>query len=174
MGDASPSRAPRWAPVVTVPLALAGLGVSAYLTWMHYAEPRALSCPDTGVVNCTKVTTSPESMLFGVIPVAVAGVVFFVVMTGLVLPVAWRPSVSRWVGRARLGGSVAGVGMVAYLVYVEAAVVHALCLWCTAVHVVMFALFVAVLAATLLVPLDDGETQVAREIRRTDGSSRSR
>jgi hypothetical protein len=31
-----------------------------------------------------------------------------------------------------------------------------------------------VLAATLLVPLDDGETQVAREIRRTDGSSRSR
>jgi uncharacterized membrane protein len=46
------------------------------------------------------------------------------------------------------------MGMVCYLVYVEAVVVRAICLYCTAVHVVTFALFVAVLAATLLPPID--------------------
>jgi uncharacterized membrane protein len=148
-------RAPRWAPIATATLTVAGLGLSAYLTWVHYAEPRALSCPDTGAINCTKVTTSPESMIFGVIPVALTGVVFFVAMTALVLPAAWRPEAPRWLPRARLALAIAGVGMVAYLVYVEAVVVHALCLWCTAVHVVTFGLFVAVLAATVLRPIDD-------------------
>lgn len=140
---------------MTLPLALAGLGLSAYLTWVHYTEPRALSCPDTGVINCTKVTTSPESMIFGAIPVALTGALYFLVMTGFNLPAAWRAS-SPWLSRARLAGAVGGIGMVCYLVYVEAVLVHAICLYCTAVHVVTFALFLAVLSATLLTPLTDG------------------
>jgi uncharacterized membrane protein len=146
----------RWAPAVTLPLALTGLGLSAYLTWVHYAEPRALSCPDTGVINCTKVTTSTESMIFGVIPVALTGAVYFLAMTGLTVPPAWRAR-SPWLRRARLAGVLAGVGMVCYLVYVEAVVVHAICLYCTAVHVATVALFVAVLAATLFPPLDSAD-----------------
>jgi uncharacterized membrane protein len=147
-------RAPRWAPWATLPLAVVGLGLSTYLTWVHYTEPRALSCPDTGVINCTKVTTSPESMIFGVLPVALAGALYFLAVTGLTLPAAWR-SPSRSLARARLAAAVGGIGMVCYLVYVEAVVVHALCLYCTAVHVVTFALFVTVLAATLFPPLAD-------------------
>ena len=146
--------APRWAAPVTLPLALAGLSVSVYLTYVHYAEPRALSCPDTGVINCTKVTTSPESVLFGFLPVALAGALYFLVMTVLVTPPAWRARL-RSVGAARQVGGVAGVAMVCYLVYVEAVVVHALCLWCTAVHVIAFALFIALLAAALLPDIDD-------------------
>jgi uncharacterized membrane protein len=139
---------------VTFPLGVIGLGLSTYLTWVHYTEPRALSCPDTGVVNCTKVTTSPESMIFGLIPVALTGALYFLAITGLTLPAAWR-SRSPLLGRVRVAGAVAGIGMVCYLVYVEAVVVHAICLYCTAVHVVTFALFVAVLAATLFPPLTD-------------------
>lgn len=149
-------RAPRWAAAVTLPLSVLGLALSTYLTYVHYAEPRALSCPDTGAINCTKVTTSPESMLFGFFPVALAGALFFVGISALMLPVAWR-STSRVVGWLRLGGAVAGVGMVAYLVYVEAVVVKALCLYCTGVHVIMFVLFVAVLAAWLFPAADDVE-----------------
>ena len=96
--------------------ALGGLGVSTYLTVTHYTEPTALSCPDTGIVNCTKVTTSSASMLFGVVPVALAGTVFFAVMLALTVPPAWRwrPGVLR---PLRLAGALAGMGMVVYLVY---------------------------------------------------------
>jgi uncharacterized membrane protein len=142
----------RWAAPLTTALAVAGLGLSTYLTYVHYAEPRALSCPDTGVINCTKVTTSPQSLVFGVIPVAVTGAVYFLAMTALCLPVVWRRW-NRWAGPLRTAGAVSGVGMVCYLVFVEAVQVKALCLYCTAVHVVTFALFVAVLMATALAPV---------------------
>lgn len=164
-------RAPRWAAPVTLPLALLGLGLSTYLTYVHYAEPRALSCPDTGVVNCTKVTTSPESMLFGFFPVALAGALFFLVVTALMLPAAWR-SASRLIGQLRLAAAIAGVGMVCYLVYVEAVEVKALCLYCTGVHVIMFALFVAVLAAWLFPSVEDVEVEPS--VRRRDRGAAAR
>lgn len=151
---AAPSGRPGWAWPVTFPVALAGLGVSAYLTFIHYTEPASLSCPATGVINCTKVTTSAQSMLFGTIPVVIPGLVFFTAMALLTLPRAWarlEPALD-WL---RLTGAVAGVGMVVYLVYVEVVELDAICLWCTAVHVLTFALFVGVLAATLLRPVDD-------------------
>lgn len=138
---------PRWAPPVTAALALAGLGVSSYLTWVHYAEPRALACPDTGVVNCTKVTTSAQSIVLG-IPVAVLGALFFAAMLALCVPPAWRAR-NPWLERARVAGGFAGIGFVLYLVGVELLAVHAICLWCTAAHVVAFALFISLLAAHL-------------------------
>ena len=145
---------PRWAPLVTLPLSIAGLAVSTYLTYVHYTEPAALSCPDTGVINCTKVTTSPESRLFGHIPVALAGAVFFVGMAVLCLPAMWRRP-ERVVTWARMTGAVAGVAMVVWLVYVELVRVDAICLWCTVVHVIAFALFVAIVAATVWQPLEE-------------------
>ena len=136
---------------VGLPFSLAGLGLSSYLTWEHYSAGTTLSCPDTGAVNCLKVTTSAQSMVAGVVPVALLGAIFFIAMAALCLPRLWtsdNPSV-RWL---RLGGALAGMGMVLYLVAVELLVVHAICLWCTAVHVVMFGLFVAVLTAFLQRP----------------------
>ena len=59
---------PRWVTPVTLALSLAGLGVSSYLSVVHYTEPTALSCPDTGVVNFLKVTTSAQSTV-GPVPV---------------------------------------------------------------------------------------------------------
>jgi uncharacterized membrane protein len=136
---------PRWAAPVTLALNLGGLAVSSYLTYMHYTEPAGLACPDTGVINCLKVTTSSQSMV-GPVPVAVLGVAFFAAMFVLSLPWLWRTS-SRWVGRARLAGAVAGMLSVLYLVGVELIAVRAICLWCTAVHVLTFGVFVASLMA---------------------------
>jgi uncharacterized membrane protein len=125
-----------------------GLLDSAYLTYEHYTSSATLACSDTGAINCLKVTTSSYATIAGV-PVALLGLVFFVVMTGLCLPAAWR-SPSLPLHRARLAASVVGLLMVFYLVYVELFRLDAICLWCTFVHVLTFALFGVVAVATAL------------------------
>jgi len=147
---------PRWAWPVTLLLALAGLAISAYLTDAHYNSSVVLACPDTGVVNCAKVTSSGESMIFGVIPVAVTGLGYFLVVTVAMLPQMWRITTPlvRW---GRLGLMVAGMGMVIYLVYAELFLIDAICLYCTAVHVITFLLLAAVAVATVWAPLDDDD-----------------
>ena len=126
-------------------LSLAAVGISSYLTVTHYSDPAALACPDTGIVNCTLVTTSSWSVMLG-IPLAVLGLAWAVVMTALTVPWAWR-SARAWVDRARLAVSGAGAAMVLYLVYVELFRIGAICLWCTAMHVTAVLLFGVVLAA---------------------------
>jgi uncharacterized membrane protein len=128
--------------------------VSLYLTIAHYTQSVTLSCPDTGVINCAKVTASPESMLLGV-PVAVLGLAFYVAMTALTSPWAWRAGwpALRW---ARLGALAAGIAFVLYLVYTELFTLDAICLWCTTVHVITFALFGLIALTATAVPPAEG------------------
>ncbi len=126
-------RVPGWVSCASLGLSLAAVAIASYLTVTHYTDPAALACPDTGIVNCTLVTTSSWSVVVGV-PLAVLGVVWAVVMTALTTPWAWR-SAARWVAGARLAVSGAGAAMVLYLVYVELFRIGAICLWCTAMHV---------------------------------------
>jgi uncharacterized membrane protein len=134
---------PNWVRLTTLILSLAGLGVSIYLTITHYSTAVSLACPDTGAVNCEKVTTSPESIVFGV-PLAVLGLAFFVFMVAVNNPLGWR-SPLRIVHLARLLSVIIGIGFVVYLIYVELFKVSAICLWCTSVHAITFALFVLIL-----------------------------
>jgi uncharacterized membrane protein len=134
----------RWVAPSTVVLSAAGLALSTYLTVEHFRDPETLACPATEAVNCARVTTSAQASLLGV-PVAVLGVVFFAAMLAVCLPAAWRGSRLMAV-RAGLAG--VGVGFVIYLVYAELYSVGAICLWCTAVHVVALALFAAVAFGT--------------------------
>jgi uncharacterized membrane protein len=148
--------APRWVPVTTTILCLIALADSAYLTWIHYTNPTGLACSTTGFVNCTAVTTSIYSHPFGV-PVAVAGLIWCAGMLVLCNPWAWR-AVSPWFSRLRLAGSVAGVGMVFYLLYVELFDLGHLCEYCTVVHVMTVALFIVIaLGTALAVPGDEDE-----------------
>lgn len=153
MAERTPPPYSRWAWPVTLPVSLLGLGLATYLTYVHYTDPTQLACSDTGTVNCLKVTTSSQSEIFGHIPVAVTGAAYFLVMTALVTPWAWRV-VNPWLSRVRLAGAVAGIGMVVYLVFVEAVQLKALCLYCTGVHILTFLLFLGILAAYLLRPID--------------------
>ena len=143
---AAPAAPPRWLPVASSLLALAGLAVSTYLTVEHYTAGKTLACPETGVVNCQKVTTSAQSAVLG-IPVALLGLLFFLALVPLCLPVAWRsahPAV-RW---SRVVLALIGVGFVVYLIYAELFVLDAICLWCTAVHVITIALFAVIALGT--------------------------
>ncbi|MEV6868241.1 vitamin K epoxide reductase family protein [Streptosporangium subroseum] len=140
--DTAPAPA-RWVPLTGTVLALLGLAISIYLTINHYTDPRTLACPDTGALNCVKVTTSPESVIFG-IPVAAYGLLFFAVMILVNLPSGWRRQ-ETWVTTTRLAATGIGVLTVLYLVYVELFRVNAIFLWCTGIHVIAFALFVIAL-----------------------------
>ena len=139
------SASPAWVGVTSALLCLAGLAVDTYLTIQHYFSAAVpLSCPETGAINCAKVLSSQWSKLFG-IPLTDVGVAYFVAMLALTGPWAWnRPSRPlRWV---RLPGVVVSMVMVVYLVHAELADIRAICLFCTATHIIAFALFIVVLA----------------------------
>jgi uncharacterized membrane protein len=138
---------PRWPWIIGLILCVAGLGVSAYLTYAHYTSAAVLACPENATINCAKVTTSVYSHILG-FPVAVLGLVFFVAMIPLQLPAAWR---SRWwpIRYGRLAASIVGVGMILWLVYAELFKIDAICLYCTSVHVLTFLLFVVIALGTV-------------------------
>jgi uncharacterized membrane protein len=137
-------------PWATLAVSVAGLAVAAYLTYEHFTAGATLACPDTGVVNCAKVTSSQYSKLFG-IPVALLGLAFFVGMTVLSVPPMWRTS-SPWPGRLRLAGVLTGVVFVCYLIWAELFQINAICLWCTVVHALTLVLFALVIMRLALVP----------------------
>jgi uncharacterized membrane protein len=150
---AAPSR---WVQGIALLLVLAGLGVSTYLTIQHYDTSLTLSCPNTGVINCEKVTTSAESTLAGV-PVALLGLLFFAWLLLLMNPWAWRRPLLRWL---RMLSVVGGVGFVIYLIYTEFVTLDAVCLWCSSVHAITLLLFFVVLSATVLArPADEAGTE---------------
>ncbi len=138
----------RWQPLTTLLLSLFGFGVSIYLTITHFS-PHALVCVSNSTFNCEKVTTSPQSEVFG-IPVAILGLFFFVPMIALCSPMAWR-STDRRIHLARLALSIVGVGMILYLIIAELFIIKAICLWCSSVHIVTFILFVIIVTASPLV-----------------------
>ncbi|GAB2753223.1 hypothetical protein GCM10027039_09200 [Terrabacter koreensis] len=139
---------PVWLAPVTVTLSVLGLLVSAYLTFEHFTANSTLACSIGGVVDCAKVTSSPWSTFMGV-PVALLGLVFFAVTLWLCLPPTWRRT-DGWLDPARLAWLTVGLGMALYLVWAELFRIHAICLWCTVVHVLTFALWVAVLFGQIL------------------------
>jgi len=135
------SPVPLWLRLTTWLVALAGLGVSTYLTIAHFTEATLAGCNETGgLVNCTKVTTSAQSYVFG-IPVAVLGLAFYVFMVAIMSPWAWRAT-RREVNLVRIASLIAGVGFVLYLLYAELFIIGSICLYCTSVHVLTFILFV--------------------------------
>jgi uncharacterized membrane protein len=141
----STTTAPLWLQWVSFLLALAGLGVSIYLTIAHYTESHLLGCSESGLVNCTKVTTSPQSYVFG-IPVAVLGLAFYVAAVALMSPWAWR-SARREIHLLRLASVVVGIGFVLYLLYAELFIIGSICLYCTSVHAITFVLFLLTVIA---------------------------
>lgn len=141
---AAPASASRRTGLVSLLVCVAGLGISTYLTVEHFTAGTTFACPETGAINCQKVTTSAWSHI-GPVPVAVLGLLFFAGMAVLCSPPAWR---LRAVAPVRVAGATVGVLSALYLVWVELFRVDAICLWCTAVHLCTLALLAAVLWTT--------------------------
>ncbi len=139
---------PRWWSLAAFALSMIGFGISLYLTIEHF-QGKLLPCPANGFVNCTKVTTSKYSHVFGV-PVALAGLLFYTAQLGINFPLLWNAR-SKWVGRARLALAASGICFVLYLLGAELFSIKAICLWCTGVHITTFFLFALIVASFPLV-----------------------
>ena len=140
---------PAWVMGASAILVVIGLADAAYLTVTHFTTTVHLACSGSGTIDCEKVTTSPQAYILG-IPVAVLGLVYFVVYAGLCTPAAWR-SPEPLVRYARLAWAIGGVCTVVYLIYAELFEIDAICLWCSLVHVVTIALFVVVVVGEALI-----------------------
>lgn len=139
--ETRPAGQPLWLQIVTLALAILGLVISIYETWAEEFNGSHLAGCSTkpgGIFDCGAVLTSAQSHLFG-IPVAVLGIVFYVVAIPLFSPWGWRLP-WRQVHLLRLVGVIAGMGFVVYLIYSELQIGY-VCEYCTGVHIVTFLLF---------------------------------
>lgn len=116
-------------------LAGAGLLIAVYLTVLHYDTQVPLFCSSSGTIDCARVLTSAQSVVLG-LPVAAWGLAWFVVALVLLAgrTPAWTRAFSVW--------TVVGAISVVYLVYAELLVIGKICAWCTAIHIIVLALFV--------------------------------
>jgi uncharacterized membrane protein len=121
-------------------LALAGLAVSGYLTYIHYAGIAPVCAGGGGA--CERVQSSHYAELAGV-PVALLGLVGY----ALILAALRLPGEAGRLTTALL--ALVGFGFSAYLTYLELFEIDAICQWCVASAVLMTAL-AAVSAARLL------------------------
>jgi len=128
-------------------LALAGVAIAAYLTYVHYADVKPLCVAGGG--GCEKVQTSDYAKLAG-IPVAVLGLVGYL----LILASLWVPGENGAFAAAVL--ALSGFGFSVYLTYRELVTIDAVCQWCVASAIVMTAL--AVLTVARLLRLDEPGT----------------
>lgn len=118
-------------------LALAGIGVSAYLMYEHFVGP--IVC-FTGS-DCQTVDDSVYSEIFG-IPMAAIGLVSYLAVLGLELgSLRAREPLAGYLQLAVFGVSLAGVVFAIYLTYLEFYVIHALCSWCLTSAVVITLIF---------------------------------
>jgi uncharacterized membrane protein len=139
---ARPAGPPLWLQLTTLALALLGLALSAYETYAHYTGNHLAGCPagKGSTFDCTAVITSSQSMVFGVIPVAILGLIFYVFVVAIMTPWAWRTE-RREVHWLRLASMITGMGFVMYLIYAELYQIGQVCEYCSGVHIITFVLF---------------------------------
>ena len=146
-----PSGPPLWLQLTTLVLAVLGLAVSAYETYAHYTGNHLAGCATGkgGTFDCTAVITSPQSMVFGMIPVAILGLIFYVFVVAIMTPWAWRTQ-RREVHWLRLASMIAGMGFVMYLIYAELYQIGQVCEYCSGVHIITFLLFCITLVSAAI------------------------
>jgi uncharacterized membrane protein len=125
----------------------AGVLIALYLTLVHYTSVVGLACPGQGssLIDCGNVLTSPESIWWG-IPVPLWGLLWF--LAGMVL--RWQEPVwgdYSWWSPALWIWAIIGVASVIWLVYAEFFLIHALCVWCSALHLIILGLFTDLMLA---------------------------
>jgi uncharacterized membrane protein len=120
-------------------LALLGLAISAYLTWVHYADVEPIC---TGISDCERVQTSDYAELAG-IPVAVLGVVGY---AAILVSLRLRVEVTVLLAYVAVGFS-------AYLTWAELFEIDAICQWCVASAITTVAIAVLATLLALRAPL---------------------
>jgi uncharacterized membrane protein len=116
-------------------LALLGLGVALYMT---YIETRQLSAVCGPIGNCNAVQSSPYAKLFGVLPVGLLGALGYVaILVTYAVGRLSKGALSEIAALGVLGMAAFGVIFSLWLTYVELFVIKAVCIWCLSSAVIM-------------------------------------
>jgi uncharacterized membrane protein len=127
----------RWQ-ALALAASVAGLGISIYLTVVHYSSI-PLACPATTQINCALVLSSAYAVLWiSFIPTSATGIVWFAVSA---LLAAGRLAGWDRIAAAQFVWSGLGLLTVLVLVYIEIVQLGAICAWCTAAHVLVLLIF---------------------------------
>jgi uncharacterized membrane protein len=121
-------RAGRGLRIATAVLALIGIGIAGYLTWVHYAGLSPVCVGGGG--GCERVQSSSWASLAGV-PVSLLGLIGYV---GILASLALPEDLGRTVAALL---TLVGAGFSAWLTYVEIAKIGAICQWCVSSAVIM-------------------------------------
>lgn len=128
--------------LIGIVLAVLGLGVAGYLTYIHYAGIEPVCNIAHG---CVKVQTSQYAELAG-IPVAVLGLGGYVAILAALLVDG------EWGRLAAALFALVGFGFSAYLTYRELFTIDAICQWCVASAILMTGLAVVTVWRMLSIP----------------------
>ena len=115
-------------------LGMVGIGISAYLAYVHYKEVEPVCLP---ITDCNAVLSSHYSAIWGV-PLSILGLLMYIVLTILGF---WHLR-KRNEGQAVMALGIytvalSGTLFSAYLYYLEIFVIQAFCTWCIASSLVM-------------------------------------
>jgi uncharacterized membrane protein len=128
--------------LAAIVLAVLGLGVAGYLTYVHYEGIRPV-CGLGG--DCEKVQSSEWSKLVGV-PVALLGLLTY----AAILAASLARREEALTAAALL--SLVGFGFSVYLTYRELFTIDAICQWCVASAIIMTLLAIATTARLVRTP----------------------
>jgi uncharacterized membrane protein len=128
-----------------VVLALVGLGIASYLTYVHYEGLSPICAVGHG---CEKVQASRYAKVGGV-PVPLIGLVGYV---AILLSLFVRGEVARL---ATAGMAIGGFAFSVYLTSLELFQIHAICQWCVGSAIVMTAIAVLSTIRALRIPGED-------------------
>ena len=134
-----PLRPPPRNRMVVAVLSLMGMFIALYLL-AHSIGLIPLIC---GVGSCETVQSSQWAMV-GPVPVPLIGVAGYgslLVLAILGIQPSWKDSPG--IGLLMLGLATVGVAYTAFLTYLEAAVIHAWCVWCVTSAALMTLIFLA-------------------------------
>ena len=120
-------------------LAVLGLAISIYLTWVHYAGIEPVC---TGISDCERVQSSDYAELVG-IPVAVVGIVGY---AAILASLRLRVEVTALL-------SYLAVAFSGYLTWAELFRIEAICQWCVAIAIASLAIAVLATLRALATPL---------------------
>jgi uncharacterized membrane protein len=129
--------------LASVGLALLGLGIAGYLTYVHYRGLHVACLAGGG--GCEQVQASRYAKLAGA-PVAVLGLLGY---AAILLATNLRGEAARL---AAVALTVVGLGFTGYLTYRELFTIDAICQWCVASALVMTALTALAVARFLRAP----------------------
>jgi uncharacterized membrane protein len=130
-------------------MSIFGLWASSMVLVVYYYLKEALPFCTAGqssgiTINCNLVLSSKYSQFFG-IPLELFAVAYFIINLLLVYLIAFgSENVFRRSLDILFGWRFLGLAIVPYLVFIELGVLHAICVYCTVMHVAIIVDFIII------------------------------